>query len=46
MLDSTRDIHLLYSNKPHIYRVIYRVVERQKEADILHIRHRARQEFM
>jgi plasmid stabilization system protein ParE len=38
--------HLLYGNKPHIYRVIYRVVERQKEAHILHVRHGARQEFM
>ena len=37
--------HLLYGNKPHVYRVIYRVVERQKEVEILHVRHRARQEF-
>jgi toxin ParE1/3/4 len=38
--------HLLYGNKPHIYRVIYRVVERQMEVHILHVRHGARQEFM
>ena len=37
--------HLLYGNKPHIYRVIYRVLEKQKEVDVLHIRHGARQEF-
>lgn len=34
--------HLLYGRKPHIYRVIYRVVERKKRIDILHIRHGAR----
>ena len=33
--------HLLYGNKPHIYRVL----ERQKQVDVLHIRHGARQEF-
>ena len=37
--------HLLYGNKPHIYRVIYRVVEKQREVEILHIRHGARDEF-
>ena len=37
--------HLLYGNKPHIYRVIYRITDRHKEVDILHIRHGARQEF-
>ena len=37
--------HLLYGNKPHIYRVIYRVLEKQKEVDVLDIRHGARQEF-
>ena len=34
--------HLLYGHKPHIYRVIYRVVENQKEVEVLHIRHGAR----
>jgi plasmid stabilization system protein ParE len=34
--------HLLYGTKPHIYRVIYRVMEKQKRVDILHIRHGAR----
>jgi toxin ParE1/3/4 len=34
--------HLLYGNKPHIYRVIYRIRESQKQVDVLHIRHAAR----
>jgi toxin ParE1/3/4 len=34
--------HLLYGGKPHIYRVIYRVLERKKRVEILHIRHGAR----
>lgn len=37
--------HLLYGNKPHVYRVIFRVVERQKRVDVLHIRHGARRPF-
>jgi toxin ParE1/3/4 len=37
--------HLLYGKKPNVYRVIYRVVEAQKEVDILHIRHGAQQQF-
>ena len=37
--------HLLYGSKPHIYRVIYRILEKQKQVDVLHIRHAARQEF-
>jgi len=43
--ENERFRHLLYGAKPHIYRVLYRVVERQKEVEILHIRHGARQEF-
>jgi toxin ParE1/3/4 len=34
--------HLLYGRKPHVYRIIYRVHERQKQVDVLHIRHGAR----
>jgi toxin ParE1/3/4 len=34
--------HLLYGNKPHVYRVIYRVLEKQKRVEVLHIRHGAR----
>jgi len=37
--------HLLYGHKPHVYRVIYRVTERGKQVDVLHIRHGARQRF-
>ena len=37
--------HLLYGHKPHIYRAIYRVLEKQKQVDVLHIRHGARQRF-
>jgi toxin ParE1/3/4 len=37
--------HLLYGKKPHIYRVIFRIVEARKEVDILHIRHGARDKF-
>jgi plasmid stabilization system protein ParE len=37
--------HLLYGNKPHIYRVIYRVSDKQRQVDVLHIRHGARREF-
>ncbi len=37
--------HLLYGNKPHVYRVIYRVLEKQRRVDILHIRYGARQRF-
>lgn len=37
--------HLLYGNKPHVYRVIYRVLEKQRRVDILHIRHGERSRF-
>jgi plasmid stabilization system protein ParE len=37
--------HLLYGNKPHVYRVIYRVLEKQNQVQVLHIRHGARQAF-
>lgn len=37
-----RPRQLLYGRRPHIYRVIYRVVENQKEVEILHICHGAR----
>jgi plasmid stabilization system protein ParE len=33
--------HLLYGHKPHVYRVIYRVSEKKKRVDILHIRYGA-----
>ncbi len=37
--------HLLYGHKPHVYRAIYRVLEKQKQVDVLHIRHGARRMF-
>jgi plasmid stabilization system protein ParE len=37
--------HLLYGKKPHFYRVIYRILEKQEEVEVLHIRHGARQQF-
>jgi len=37
--------HLFYGHKPHIYRVIYRVLEKQKLVEVLHIRHGARRKL-
>ena len=37
--------HLLYGNKPYIYRVIYRVLERHKRVEVLQIRHGARRKL-
>jgi plasmid stabilization system protein ParE len=37
--------HLLYGDKPHVYRVIYRVLESSKQVHVLHIRHGARRGF-
>lgn len=37
--------HLLYGRKPHIYRVIYRVIERGERVEILHVRHGAMSDF-
>lgn len=44
--ESSKFRHLLYGSKPHIYRVIYRVSERQKQVEVLHIRHGARRRFI
>ncbi len=38
--------HLLYGNKPHVYRVIYRVVDAGKIVEVLHVRHGARNKFI
>lgn len=38
--------HLLYGNKPHIYRIIYAVDEGRHIVTVLHIRHGARQTFV
>jgi toxin ParE1/3/4 len=37
--------HLLYGRNPHVYRIIYRVIEEHKRVDVLHIRHGARRQF-
>jgi toxin ParE1/3/4 len=37
--------HLLYGHKPHIYRVIYRVLHGERRVEVLHIRHGARRRF-
>jgi prevent-host-death family protein len=37
--------HLLYDQKPHAYGVIYRIREKEKLVEVLHIRHGARNEF-
>jgi toxin ParE1/3/4 len=38
--------HLLYGHKPHVYRVIYHVLEKQMQVNVLYIRHGARREFI
>jgi plasmid stabilization system protein ParE len=43
--ESDRFRHLLYGNKPHIYRAIYRALEKQSRVEVLHIRHGARRRF-
>lgn len=37
--------NLLFGNKPHVYRVIYRVREKEQTVEVLHIRHGARQKL-
>jgi plasmid stabilization system protein ParE len=37
--------HLLFGKKPHVYRVIYRVVLKTRTVHVLHIRHGAMDEF-
>ena len=39
--ESDKVRHLLYGNKPHIFRVL----EKQKRVEVLHIRHGARRRF-
>lgn len=36
---------LLYGHKPHVYLVLYRIREKQREVDVLHVRHGARRPF-
>jgi toxin ParE1/3/4 len=35
----------LFGNKPHIYRVIFHVIEEQKYVGVLHVRHAARRKL-
>jgi hypothetical protein len=37
--------HLLYGHKSHVYRAMFRLLEKQKRVDVLHIRHGARRGF-
>jgi plasmid stabilization system protein ParE len=37
--------HLHYGDKANVYRVIYRVLERRKRVEVLHIHHGARRRF-
>lgn len=34
--------HMLFGNKPHIYRIIYSIDFSKKEVTIIHVRHSAR----
>jgi len=43
--ESDKFRHLLYGNKPHIYRAIFRVLEKKRRVEVFHIRHGARQRF-
>src|SRR2546428_4685079 len=37
--------HLLYGSKAHVYRVIYRVIEKRRQVEVLHIQYGARRRF-
>ena len=41
-MESSRLRHLLYGRNRHVYRIIFRVLERESRVDVLHIRHGAR----
>lgn len=43
--ESDKFRHLLYGNKPHVYRAVYRVLEKRKLVEVLHIRYGARRRF-
>lgn len=43
--ENARLMHLLYGRKPHVYRIIFRVLEKEKTVQVVHIRHAARQAF-
>ena len=37
--------HLLYGRQPHVYRIIFRIIEDRQQVEVLHIRHGARREL-
>jgi toxin ParE1/3/4 len=37
--------HLLYGNKPHIYRIIYSIDISAQRVEIIHVRHHSRDAF-
>jgi plasmid stabilization system protein ParE len=37
--------HLLYGNKPHIYRIIYEIDFSKNQVNVIHVRHSARDQF-
>lgn len=37
--------HLLYGRRPNVYRIVFRILERGKIVQVIHIRHAARQKF-
>ena len=43
--ENTKLRHMLCGKKPHIYRVIYRIIEHKHRVDILHVRQGAREYF-
>ena len=43
--ESKRLRHLLYGRRPNIYRVIFRIVQRDRKIEVLHIRNGARDSF-
>ena len=43
--ENNRLRHLLYGDKPDVYRVIFQISESRKEVEVLHVRRGARQRF-
>lgn len=43
--EDSRLPHLLYGDRPHVYRVIYRVRNKPRRVEILRVRHGARRRF-
>jgi toxin ParE1/3/4 len=37
--------HLLCGHKPNVYRIIFRILQKEKRVEVLHIRHGARDAF-